>query len=194
MLHTFVANISLHTRTYEGPYYAIFCLKNSKIFLRELVASSKSTAHYTPENKIYLTSQNIFEEDVLNVLNLLPSTPSHEDRNRNKKYTQHNLLFTLYNSNISAINIHHRTKQSETEVNTHTHIHRVRHAMIVCIFPTNSIINHWYFIRHLKRWMICANEISIIYGSIRCRAQERDGTVCFLIYDLFSSYFMCGNV
>lgn len=49
----------------------------------------------------------------------------------------------------------------------------------VCIFPTNSIINHWYFIRHLKRWMICANEISIIYGSIRQRAQERDGAVCF---------------
>lgn len=60
------------------------------------------------------------------------------------------------------------------------------------------VINHWYFIRHLKRWMICANEISIIYGAIRAHWRERDSTNFFseptrknLIYDLFSSYFMC---
>lgn len=33
------------------------------------------------------------------------------------------------------------------------------------------VVNHWYFMRHLKRWMICANEISIIYGKL-----ERDST------------------
>lgn len=61
------------------------------------------------------------------------------------------------------------------------------------------VINQTYFIRHLKRWMICANEISIIYGGHKrtcARARQHklfrsEPTRKKLIYDLFSSYFMC---
>lgn len=64
------------------------------------------------------------------------------------------------------------------------------------------VINHWYFIRHLKRWMICANEISIIYGGHKklcAKARQHIVFLLFLpsrrgknlIYDLFSSYFIC---
>lgn len=78
------------------------------------------------------------------------------------------------------------------------------------------VINQISFQRHLKRWMICANEISIIYGVGKraCARARRYDSYFFLrrrcattdsmawrggvwrgkrknlIYDLFSSYFM----
>lgn len=44
----------------------------------------------------------------------------------------------------------------------------------LCMLFQPIVINHSYFIRHLKRWMICANEISIIYGG-RKKACARAG-------------------
>jgi hypothetical protein len=54
--------------------------------------------------------------------------------------------------------------------------HDTAKGFAVCIAAASQpiVINHWYFIRHLKRWMICANEISIIYVG-RKRASARAG-------------------
>ena len=170
-------------------FYAILSFK---IFFLKII-SEETSKSYAVHSTLYPRKKaNLFvysniadiEEDVLSVLNLWPKHTITWRRNRNKKiYTQHNLLlFTLYNSNISAINIHH-TNETKWNRSKHTHIPRgmLNVWIWLCVFyPTNSIINHWYFIRHLKRWMICANEISIIYGSIRVPcARARRSSVFF---------------
>jgi hypothetical protein len=63
---------------------------------------------------------------------------------------------------------------------------------MLVVFQPIVVINHWYFIRHLKRWMICANEISIIYGSIRAHVRERDGALCFSnLRFVFIVFYVC---
>ena len=52
-----------------------------------------------------------------------------------------------------------------------------------CMLFQPIVINHSYFIRHLKRWMICANEISIIYGGHKkacARAGQHNVFLLFL--------------
>lgn len=44
------------------------------------------------------------------------------------------------------------------------------------------VINHWYFIRHLKRWMICANEISTIYGCRKAACARARQHLVFLLF------------
>lgn len=55
-------------------------------------------------------------------------------------------------------------------------------------FQPMKLISYCY----LKRWMICARKIHIIYEPITLREKKGDNNMpFFVIYDLFTSYFMC---
>jgi hypothetical protein len=110
--------------------------------------------------------------------------------------TKYIFLCSSIIQHTSAINIHHQTNETKwNKKHIKIHTFSLTHSLILtctrffyvyeCVYalPLQKlqpivVINHWYFIRHLKRWMICANEISIIYGSIRARLPERDGVSC----------------